>query len=550
MNNEQIHQELYTYLLKCFGKQEKIVELLRNKGMKFFYPNISSDQNVREILLKKISFSKYKAAMTQINKRFAENGIDFVVMKGITLAMDIYGDKPYMRTFGDIDILILPDQLTDVLATVESMGYKFEEDFSMREFFSDINREHHLPPLIRGSDFFDGVMLELHLDIVPLWIFQTKQHYTDRIIKRSHKNEFSIPVMDDYDSIVFMMLHLIKHFVYELCMGFIFGKIKVEFDLRSLHEIALFVNKRRKSLSKDILEERACEYGAGSELRFVCDVLRDIYPSLDEILDIHPSEQQRGCFACRFCQEAIKMRSERVLFGDRRELVEDIISKLQRDAFILQCYMKEGEKGRLRTREIEIASGCFQGDNRFGTYMDVQGEHKTVGCRGRFSLEWDKEYLWFYMTIKSSKFSFLDCDHETGKQVMGYQDFYRLNFDTGNRNVGKAFVRGIVLKPQYVGDGKLKLFVKEDIMGNCGETVLEETEYDSSALCENGVCNFKVGLPWDRLGYKPREGFSFYFDVQIWEYHEEEKEHISLSWQDAYKPWYDITTYAHVELVK
>lgn len=87
-------------------------------------------------------------------------------------------------------------------------------------------------------------------------------------------------------------------------------------------------------------------------------------------------------------------------------------------------------------------------------------------------------------------------------------------------------------------------------MGNNAETELEQTEYISSVWYNNGICKIDLGLPWERLGYTPENDFTFFFDVQAWKYYEKYDRYVTLTWQNAYKPWYDIATYASVKLLE
>ena len=74
------------------------------------------------------------------------------------------------------------------------------------------------------------------------------QSHTAQILLDSYVNSYGIPVMDDCDTIIFLMLHLLKHYLYEMLMGIVSGKTEAEVDLRALHEIALFIDKAKNSV--------------------------------------------------------------------------------------------------------------------------------------------------------------------------------------------------------------------------------------------------------------------------------------------------------------
>ena len=278
-------------------------------------------------------------------------------------------------------------------------------------------------------------------------------------------------------------------------------------------------------------------------------MLTDIYPSLKDLLSFYIATDDRACFSNRFSREALKIGVQQILFGDKRQLVCSIISKLQQDAYILPCYKITKPEKLVSVQTVFMNGYSSANDNRFGTYVDTLNNSLKPECNISFYIEWCREFFWFHITVKDKNFTFLKCDPETLRQTIGKQDYVRLHFDTGNREANKAFVRGILLKPQYDKDNILKLFLKEDIMGNNAETELEQTEYIGMVHYNNNIVKMDVGLPWSRLGYKPQNDFTFFFDVQVWKYYDKYDCHVALSWQDAYKPWYDITTYAGVKLL-
>ena len=550
MSAKQINQELDVYLHQHIKSEGSVKKLLEQYHMEVFFPGIfdnSIDQTAINIF-KKRRFQKYMSAIAEIKSIFDKNNVSFVVMKGLGLALDLYHDEPYQRTFGDIDILVLPEQLATVIALLRIIGYKCTNDLSVEDFLSEPNHEHHFPSLFKNGGMLGNIMLEVHVDAVPKWMFQMNQSYTDKILRHSYVNVYDIPVMDDYDTIIFLMQHLLKHYIFEMLMGVVSGNAEAEIDLRALHETALFIDKASKSISKDVVKRRVSEYKTGNELALICRMITDVYPSLADFLTFYIASDNRACFSNRFSGEALKIETQQILFGRKREFLCNIIRKLQQDAYILPCYKVKSDRSASAHTVIMDNNRC-PNDNRFGTYADVLNNSLKTECKISFYVEWDKDLFWFHMTAEDKDFTFLNCNPETLRQTIGVQDCFRLHFDTGNREANKAFVRGILLKPQYDESNRLILFLKEDIMGNNAETELEQTEYISTVNYDNNLVNIDLGLPWSRLGYKPQKGFAFFFDVQVWKYCEKYDRHVILTWQDAYKPWYDITTYAKVILV-
>lgn len=549
MGKQLIHQELYSYLRQHLKDDELMKKLLLRNRMTPFFPDIRDDsRDFISNIIKKKRFQKHEEALAQFKRKLDEIHIPFVVLKGMALAVELYDDEPYQRSFGDIDILVLPSNLEQTLDILHSIGYEKSEDLPVESFLRDPNHEHHYPCLIRRGGQLDSITLEVHVDAVPRWIFQTMQPYTDKLLLHAHVNQYGMPVMDGCDTVIFLMLHLLKHYVFDMLMGTVSGKAEAEVDLRAIHEIALFIDKVKNPVLRDMLEIRASEYHVVSEIRFVCRIISDIYPSLADFLSVHPAVDDRACFSKRFSIEAMKIDTHMILFGDKFKFLCNIIGRLQKDAYRFACHATRGINGANPVQVATLSSRRFLNDNRFGTYLDVLNDAAKPECVVTFYLGYDKDCFWFYMVAKSDRFVFLDCNPETHRQTIGMQDYFRLHFDTGKREVGKAFVRGILIKPQYDVGHRLRLFLKEDIMGNNAETELESTEFVGAVEYDKGICRIELGIPWNRLGCNPKKGFTFFFDVQVWKYIEKIDQHVTLTWQDAYKPWYDITTYACVRL--
>lgn len=68
----------------------------------------------------------YLSFLEEFDKKLKENHVDYIVIKGIANAFKLY-EKPELRSFGDLDILILPDSLEIVQNILLNDGFKLEE---------------------------------------------------------------------------------------------------------------------------------------------------------------------------------------------------------------------------------------------------------------------------------------------------------------------------------------------------------------------------------------------------------------------------------------
>lgn len=556
-----IHRNLYDYLRKYCTNEMTVNQILCDNGMTYFFEGYiqgnqcvkcdSTNSKIPVIVVNRLRYIAYRNALTQIKSLFNAHEIPFVVMKGLALATELYGNQPYLRGFSDMDILISPQHASLALSLLKSIGFTSGEEVSVETFLISGDKEHHFSPLVRREELPITIILEVHVSLVPGWIFHIKHHNTEQILARSYVNEFGIPVMDDYDTILFLILHLVKHYVYPMVMDFTAGNENAQIDLRSFHEIAAFLYKKRDMISKVELEERVNECEARNEIAFVSKLLREVYPPLKGILDIHFQKDARACFSSRFSAMAVaEINAFDVFLGNKRAIICHSIMRLQENAFTLPCYPKVAGKTipDNKVRKIIIDGAQFFQDNRFGTYKNVMETERATKQSGIFYTAWDADFFWFHITIKDEKLIFPQYNDIEDKPTIAAQDYIRLHFDTGKRGAHEAFVRGIVLKPQYIANGVLQLVMREDIYLNRAETVVDKCVYRAEINMRDNSCTLLVGISWHMLGYKPYPGFSFFFDVQMWDYDEKMEDFVVLAWQNANKAWYDITTYGRIEL--
>lgn len=63
------------------------------------------------------------AQVAHMGRRFDEQGIKFVLLKGLTLAQTVYSLHTALRRFGDIDILVAPEDACAATAVLNNLGY-------------------------------------------------------------------------------------------------------------------------------------------------------------------------------------------------------------------------------------------------------------------------------------------------------------------------------------------------------------------------------------------------------------------------------------------
>ncbi len=130
--------------------------------------------------------------LNEILKSFDKNGVEYMPLKG-TLLKDIY-PKSEMRTMGDADILIKPEQYDIIKPIMEELGYK-----------EKIESDHELIWQKPGS------YIELHKRLIPSY---NKDYYTYfgdgwRLAKVKKGTRYE---MTDEDQMIYLFTHYAKHY--------------------------------------------------------------------------------------------------------------------------------------------------------------------------------------------------------------------------------------------------------------------------------------------------------------------------------------------------
>nr|WP_263325092.1 nucleotidyltransferase family protein [Neobacillus sp. Marseille-Q6967] len=162
-------------------------------------------------------FQKYKkntfemlhlsAEMEQVSKRFAENGIRLLVLKGPVLATDLYGDLS-LRTCRDLDFLVSINDMEKVDELLLKQGYKKDESFQIETVLNDWKWRHHH---IAYYHPYKRVKLEIHWRLNPgPGKEPTFQELWDRKRISSHTNQ-SVYYLGREDLFFFLITHGARH---------------------------------------------------------------------------------------------------------------------------------------------------------------------------------------------------------------------------------------------------------------------------------------------------------------------------------------------------
>lgn len=348
--------------------------------------------------------------------------------------------------------------------------------------------------------------------------------------------------MDEYDTIIFQMMHLIKHFISEITAGFIRGIIDGGISLRGLHETALLIDKYIDKFDIAEFWGRVEEFGACKEVQTVLNWIENVYPTLSLVKKFSNNVLPNKCISGNFCEAISTMRAEKLLFTSPQLLASEIIDILHRKSTTLKCFKNIGNID-------EIADWAMIGDdynkngNPFGTHKVYGRIDKKIDFTSRFCFMWDNVYLWFYINTEHSSpifHQFMDDELLVSDNA---QDFIRLFFDTGKRERGQAYANALIIKPKYNDKEELDIYVHKNTCGNLGKMIIPNTEYEGHISISEQGYSMKIGIKWEVIPLTPWQEQEFYADVLVG------TDELEVTWQNAsYNGWYHLGEYARILL--
>lgn len=178
----------------------------------------NADKHFSQIIAKNI---RVEYGHNEVHRVLTKNNIPYVVLKGVASAS--YYKEPMLRTMGDIDILVSPDNIANADALLKSMGFVTTDDIDGDDMHIGYKRK-------------DGVACELHRRIngVPQnEAGDTVNKYLSDIFDKvkEYKTANGVCVVPDkFHHGLILLLHTASHLTHE------------GVGLRHLCDWAVFVN--------------------------------------------------------------------------------------------------------------------------------------------------------------------------------------------------------------------------------------------------------------------------------------------------------------------
>lgn len=193
--NRIIQLGLGQILYKCIN-DSKLNNLIifneLNLLQKYYFYNLQRNLKIQQIFHEIINIAN-------------NEGIEVVALKGIALIENFYSDIA-IRQLSDIDILVHVEDKEKLKAALEMNG--FNSNAESGDFLFDNREVIHLPPLKKA-----GIAVEIHFKLY--YNFDNYNINHEELFGRKKsiiKNGHSYFILDKIDHIIFIILHLDKHF--------------------------------------------------------------------------------------------------------------------------------------------------------------------------------------------------------------------------------------------------------------------------------------------------------------------------------------------------
>ena len=147
----------------------------------------------------------YLETAGEIASAFSRAEIDLIILRGPTLGLTLYS-RPYLRPYGDLDLLIRKKDLPIAKKTLINLGLISLPGLLPDRYFE----KHHLH--LSFKDPRRNAIVELHWALDHPYTLYTID-YASLFPKREKASfeDFTIPVLNPEDRLLTLCLHLVKH---------------------------------------------------------------------------------------------------------------------------------------------------------------------------------------------------------------------------------------------------------------------------------------------------------------------------------------------------
>ncbi len=193
-----------------------------------------------------------------------------LAVKGAFYATDLYPD-PEWRTFGDLDLITLPEYAADVLYTLENTGFLLP--YSHEDCMRQLRTEH---VVLKSQGKILPLEVELHISAWnPVTVYKK---YVKSLFTRAVWNaDKGILIPDPADRVIHSLIHFWIHLRDYLLESYI-AEESIPLNLRDLLDAALTVEKYSSDITPEIIAERTEEMSGQLDMSGALAIFRLLFP--------------------------------------------------------------------------------------------------------------------------------------------------------------------------------------------------------------------------------------------------------------------------------
>lgn len=459
--------------------------------------------------------------LTDIGRVFDEQGIKFVLLKGLTLAQIVYRMHTALRGFGDIDILITPEDVYTATAVLNNLGYvqgtyDREGDAIIafpNRMLQDTGRLHLHPFIKRGC-----IEVEMHTRLEVLSApFELPT--CDMLSRAQYLNltpDLRVLNLSVEDGLLYLCVHLSRE------ARLYYPHIQWGNDLRLIKfcDIRGYIRYHREEIDWEKAKCLVRTYGLQDPVFYALYHCNILYPMaeighfLSRIAPENTSYlnefQTRLYQSARHCWKTTDFK-ERMFNTNRTLEAKKILLEDRVEGGNVKCPKvadadEEYCAGAAREDFIRISESEVANWQPFGTHLQSGVSPKDESDLSvRFQVAWDERCLHLDIVVQDDVVICTEGDGLDDHLSRDCVRVYFASFDVLEDPV-------ICIMFPTVGRGPNPVFAEQNRKtGDC------EVIPESEVMCELDQAGYKLyaKLPFAELGIEPDVGREILFDLEV-----------------------------------
>lgn len=462
------------------------------------------------------------AQVARIGRELDEYGIKFVLLKGLTLAQTVYSLHPALRRFGDIDILVAPEDARVATAAFNNLGYvqgtynrKRDTIIAFpRRILEDTNRLH-MPTFVKK----DCLSVDVHTRLeVPSSTFELPTHdmlYRAQLLHLTP--DLRVLALSVEDG----LLHLCVHLSTEAQLYYPNIHRGKDLQLIKFCDIHGYVRYHREQIDWEKAGHLVNAYGLHDPVFYALYLCNTLYPMAEVERFLSRIAPDDTSYLDEFQTRLYQSARHRWKTADFKERMFSTDRDLEAKQILLENRVETGrvncpkvaaghciptstgveEEGFIRIYESDIADW-----QPFGTHLQSGVPPKDDSdLSARCGMVWDESYLHLDIEVQDDVVICTEDDGLGGHLSRDCVRVYFASFDV----LEDPKICIMFPTPDH---GPNPAFAEQNRKtGDC--KVISKSE----VMCELNQGGYKLyaKLPFAELGIEPNVGRKVLFDLEI-----------------------------------